>query len=553
MKIKPLHFLCFWGLLNVIQGSFTELTSDEGYYWFYSTSLEWGYYDHPPFLAWIIRIGYSIFQNELGVRLFSILLNVAAIFLFFKLLSGYLKDISVVYLVILSFPVLNYLSFIVFPDGPLLFFSVGFLLAYKRLLEKNDYWSAIFLGLSIAGMLYSKYHGLLILIFTVISNFKLLRSKYLYVASGIAFILFLPHLLWQYTHDFPTIKYHLSGRMSSFSIKHFFEYLPQQILSIGPALIFIPFIYKTTDQFEKTLKYIILGTFGFFLFSSFKAFVHFHWTSIVIFPLIFLSAKYYSSKKRKALLLWLGLPFIIFILLVRIQLMTPGFPVDSVNVDYYHGRKLWANEIAQLSGGRPVLFAGNYRLSSLYSFYTKQTGVALYSGEKRKSQYEMWDFEDSLQQKDILFIDDHSFKGSKEFDADIGKKLYYITVPAFSSYYNIKMKVIKMQSGGIKDSLHVAIGIINPRKSPLFFQKNNPEDSPLLYYSIKQKEKEIQKDTLMVFTERDMIESGTSRQFNLSIPVHYLKKGLYRMIFGFQFGPLSDSYNAEIRLKIQTP
>src|SRR4030095_1469125 len=156
MKIKPFHFLIFWGLLNIIQGSFTELTSDEGYYWFYSTSPEWGYYDHPPLLAWIIRIGYKLFQNELGVRLFNILLNTAAVFLLLKLLSAYLKDITVVYLIILSLPVLNYLSFIVFPDGPLLFFSILFLLCYKRLLEKNDFWSAIFLGLSLAGMLYSK-------------------------------------------------------------------------------------------------------------------------------------------------------------------------------------------------------------------------------------------------------------------------------------------------------------------------------------------------------------------------------------------------------------
>src|SRR5690242_17839290 len=68
MKIRPFHFFIFWLALNLVQAAFTELTSDEGYYWFYSRSLEWGYYDHPPFIALMVRIGYALFPNELGVR-----------------------------------------------------------------------------------------------------------------------------------------------------------------------------------------------------------------------------------------------------------------------------------------------------------------------------------------------------------------------------------------------------------------------------------------------------------------------------------------------------
>ena len=51
MRIRPLHFAAFLLLLNLVQVAFTELTSDEGYYWFYSRSLEWGYAEHPPLIA----------------------------------------------------------------------------------------------------------------------------------------------------------------------------------------------------------------------------------------------------------------------------------------------------------------------------------------------------------------------------------------------------------------------------------------------------------------------------------------------------------------------
>jgi hypothetical protein len=72
MRIKPLHFAAFLVVLNLVQVAFTELTSDEGYYWFYSRSLEWGYAEHPPLIALMVRIGYALFPNQLGVRLVNV-------------------------------------------------------------------------------------------------------------------------------------------------------------------------------------------------------------------------------------------------------------------------------------------------------------------------------------------------------------------------------------------------------------------------------------------------------------------------------------------------
>ena len=62
-------FYSSWIILGLIQSRFTELLDDEAYYWVYSKFLDWGYFDHPPMVALLIKLGYSIFQNELGVRL----------------------------------------------------------------------------------------------------------------------------------------------------------------------------------------------------------------------------------------------------------------------------------------------------------------------------------------------------------------------------------------------------------------------------------------------------------------------------------------------------
>ena len=62
-------------LLRLVAAAFTPLTFDEAYYWTWSKHLAGGYYDHPPMVAVVIRLGTMIAgDTEFGVRLVSILL-----------------------------------------------------------------------------------------------------------------------------------------------------------------------------------------------------------------------------------------------------------------------------------------------------------------------------------------------------------------------------------------------------------------------------------------------------------------------------------------------
>ena len=58
-------------VLNLLQAYFTELIFDEAYYWYYSQNLDWGYFDHPPMVAWLIKASSYFFDGELGVRFMS--------------------------------------------------------------------------------------------------------------------------------------------------------------------------------------------------------------------------------------------------------------------------------------------------------------------------------------------------------------------------------------------------------------------------------------------------------------------------------------------------
>ena len=48
-------FYGMWIILGVFQAALTELQDDEAYYWVFSKYPEWGYFDHPPLIAILIK------------------------------------------------------------------------------------------------------------------------------------------------------------------------------------------------------------------------------------------------------------------------------------------------------------------------------------------------------------------------------------------------------------------------------------------------------------------------------------------------------------------
>ena len=56
-------------VLRAVMAAQLPLSADEAYYWLWSKRLAFGYYDHPPLIAWAIRAGTSLLgDTPLGVR-----------------------------------------------------------------------------------------------------------------------------------------------------------------------------------------------------------------------------------------------------------------------------------------------------------------------------------------------------------------------------------------------------------------------------------------------------------------------------------------------------
>ena len=208
-------------IINVIQGSFTELLPDEAYYWIYSRHIDWGFFDHPPLVALWIYISDFLFAGELGVRFVSaVSFSLLAYIVWITIDHPKKKEFLWLFLLLFfSTALLNVYGFITTPDTPLMLFCAIFLFAYKEYLAKKSTFSYLLLSFSIAAMLYSKYQGILIVIFVLLSNWKLIKDYKLWLVALGAFLLYIPHLHWQWMNDFPSFRYHLQERVSNRAYK----------------------------------------------------------------------------------------------------------------------------------------------------------------------------------------------------------------------------------------------------------------------------------------------------------------------------------------------
>jgi hypothetical protein len=393
-------FYIGWFIISIVQATNTELFDDEAYYWVYSRFIDWGYFDHPPMIAALVKAGYAIFHNELGVRIFIILLNTATIFFVQQL--TYRKDDRLFYAVALSIAAAQIGGILAVPDTPLLFFVVLFLWLYQRFLQKTNLASALLLGFCMACMLYSKYHGVLVIGLVLLSNMKLLANKYTYIAGAVCLLLFVPHLYWQYQHNFPSIQYHLFERNASgYRFAFTTEYLIGQIAFAGPIigwfLLWAAFRYRPVSYLERAMQYSLVGIYIIFLLSTYKGRVEANWTAAAFIPLMVLSHRYLVQHYQWQKWLYRSLPLTLLVVLaIRLYLMWWFPPVSWIKRNEFHGNRTWTTEMHQQAGKLPVVFIDTYQRASKYWFYTGFPAFSMNSAYYRRNNFNMWPVEDSL-------------------------------------------------------------------------------------------------------------------------------------------------------------
>lgn len=399
--------ILIYGILNLVQATFMELDPDEAYYWMYAQQLDWGYFDHPPMVAILIRLSSFLGQGELSVRFWTVIMGCATLYIVWLLADKPKsnKDLFLLMALLLAMPMANIYGFITTPDPPLLFFTACFFYLYRLFLEKDSWLYTFMLGGCMALLLYSKYHGVLVILFTLASNWRLLLNPRFYVASIFGALLFFPHLYWQFVNDFPSLKYHLVGRNRPLELKHPINFILNQVVNFSPVLFPLWFLLLRKGVSKQPLLrafyFCITGFWGFFLLLTVKGHAEPQWTAVLCIPLAILAFQYLKAHKWRGLFFRLSLVSIALLLVARLLVIVNW---SKPYLPQFH-KKEWINALQEKAEGKPVAFLNNYRDPSTYAFYTgEEIAVFNFPIEGRSNQYDIWSLEKSVQAKEVLLF-----------------------------------------------------------------------------------------------------------------------------------------------------
>ena len=302
--------------LRLVAAAWTPLTFDEAYYWMWSKHLAFGYYDHPPAVAVVIRLGTMIAgDTELGVRLVSILLALPmswAVYRAATILFGG-QRVAATATILLNVTLMAAVgTLIVTPDAPLLVASSFVLFYLAKVLEtgRGAWWLAV--GAAVGAALLSKYTALFFgpaILIWLVSIPKLRRwliSPWLYLGGLVALAIFSPVIVWNADHHWVSfIKQIGRARIGDFRPAFIGELIPTQIAFATPLVWILGamglYALLRRDAGASAARVLINATFwtivAYFIWHSLHARVEANWFAPV-YPAFAIAAAVAANLTR---------------------------------------------------------------------------------------------------------------------------------------------------------------------------------------------------------------------------------------------------------------
>ena len=287
-----------------------NLSFDEAYYWTWAQHPQLSYYDHPPLVAWLIKISTSILGNgEFAVRFFAPLGLVATCFLLAqttKDFGGDRRSQIIAALLPLCTIAGAAAGLIITPDTPLLFCTALFLRCCAALYRSaNPNW---WLAIGIAGgfALLSKYSaialavGLLLWLLVSAQRRRYFLHWQLWAGGLLALAVISPVLIWNAQHDWLSFSKQ-GGRAVGpyvFSLVSMGDFLSAQIGLLTPfvAAMVLYSVFATLrhawrgESRDVLLSALALPFFIYILVLSLGMKVEANWTLVCLAPFVVMTA-----------------------------------------------------------------------------------------------------------------------------------------------------------------------------------------------------------------------------------------------------------------------
>lgn len=234
-------------LVHLLTAANYGLFGDELYFLAAGEHLDWGYVDMPPLTAAQAWLAHSLFgESVFGIHLFPALLGAGLMLLtglivyelggrrFAQTLAGLAGLIASIYLYVHSYLSMNSVE-------PLIWMGCAWMLIRMIKTGNTRLWLAF--G-ALAGLGLLNKHTMALFGAALVAGLlltparKLLRSKWFLLGGAIAFLIFLPNLVWMMRHDFPFFELQANIRSDRRNVElDPLQFVLQQVIFLNPLTL----------------------------------------------------------------------------------------------------------------------------------------------------------------------------------------------------------------------------------------------------------------------------------------------------------------------------
>jgi 4-amino-4-deoxy-L-arabinose transferase-like glycosyltransferase len=425
---KLLVIFCI--LLTIIRFAFTGiigLMPQDAYYDFYAQHLDLSYYDHPPMIAYLLRLFTTLFgKNVFALKLADTTVTICTLIAFYRLAKKFLSEHKAwnATILLVSTLMISILSLISTPDVPLMLLwtlSLIFLHEAIFLNKKSSWiWAGIFTGLSFD----SKYTAVFLIIGLI--GFLLISKSYRrFIFSGWFFlylvsfaVTILPVVIWNVRNEFASFKFQSEGRVQEGLHIHpsgFAGVIGHQSAVLLPILFFslVYFIFRACRKYGWRFTQIpqdhlfllsfFIPLFAGFFSLSFIYWVKLNWMMPAYITGIIWVGRYWNKKWIRYQLVF----SLIVHLAMAVEIIFYVFPVRSD--DTWFGWNLFSAKVGNIRKQYPQAFlfsSDDYKTAAVLNFYLDEKVYSKNIVGERALQFDFvgTNLRD-LNGKDALYID----------------------------------------------------------------------------------------------------------------------------------------------------
>ncbi|HQZ11319.1 MAG TPA: glycosyltransferase family 39 protein [Devosia sp.] len=386
------------------------LVRDEAYYALWSFWPGFGYYDHPPMVAWVVALGRALVgENELGVRLVPVLASGITSLAVYRT-GQILFDLRTAGIAVIWFnvTVAAGLLFIAAPDAPaVMFWALSIWAVAEFVARRNANWwllAGAFAGLGLLSKYTVGFLGIGFVLYLLTSRERRgwLRHWQVWGGGALALLVFAPNFIWNAQHDWVSIAFQ-GQRFDTYGLNfgsftaNFLDFIGGQALATGVFLFIFVVIgtvlyVRRSDLSNRANLALPLFTAApiliYFTYYCIRFRVEANWP-VVAWPMLSLVGAWAAVHLRPrngffagllAVFRWAQVPIgLILTVLIYVQAVWQPWSIVQT-IDRTRDMRGWsglyadAAALGKANGATWIASAGNYGLAAELATYAKFAG-----------------------------------------------------------------------------------------------------------------------------------------------------------------------------------